>query len=409
MFGSKKASHPAKPRKGDAPYLSAVSSAQVVEGMPGANWALYLVFLVIVVAIGWSATAHVDEVTRADARVVPDGREQVIASLEGGLLSKLYVQEGQQVKAGQRLAQIDPARFESQQAEAQAKQLSLKASLARLLSEAYGRPLKFPPEVAAVPAVVEGETEAYLARKRSVDEAVAATQRSIELSMRELRVAESMSAQGLMSEMEVNRLRRQVNDLRTQIQERVNRARQEASTDLVRVRTELALLDEQLAGRQDVLRRTVLTSPVHGLVKNIRTATIGGVIGAGSPMMEIVPIGERMLIEVRIKPSEIGFVRVGQNAQVKLAAYDYATYGALQGKVEYISPDALGDTEKATADATYYRALVRTEPSEMKAHGKPLQIIPGMTGTVEMRTGDRTVLSFILRPMMKSREAFQEG
>jgi adhesin transport system membrane fusion protein len=315
-----------------------------------------------------------------------------------------------EVDAGQQLAQIDPARFEAQQNEAQAKQIALKAAAARLVAEAYGRVLKFPPEVAAVPAVVESETEAYLARKQAVDEAVSSNQRSVDLVVRELRAAESMSSQGLMSNVEVMRLQRQVNDLRTASRERINRARQEASTDLVRVRTELAQVDEQLAGREDVLRRTVLTSPVRGLVKNIRSVTIGGVIGPGAPVMEIVPISARVLIEVRIKPADIGFVRLGQAAQVKLSAYDYSTYGGLHGTVEYISPDALGDPEKAASgDATYYRALVRTERSEMQAHGKPLPISPGMVGTVEMRTGDRTVLSFILRPMMKSREAFTEG
>jgi adhesin transport system membrane fusion protein len=175
------------------------------------------------------------------------------------------------------------------------------------------------------------------------------------------------------------------------------------------VQTELSLLDEQMAGRADVLRRTVLTSPVRGLVKNIRTNTIGGVVGPGAPIMEIVPIGSRVLIEARIKPRDIGFVRVGQKAEVKLAAYDYTTYGGLHGKIEYISPDALGDVEKATPDATYYRVTFRTDRSNLKEKGgKALPILPGMTGQVEVRTGERSVLSFILRPMLKSKEAFRE-
>ncbi|HET7863840.1 MAG TPA: HlyD family type I secretion periplasmic adaptor subunit, partial [Burkholderiaceae bacterium] len=219
-----------------------------------------------------------------------------------------------------------------------------------------------------------------------------------------------MSSKGLMSEVEVMRLRRQVNDLQLQSRERINKFRQDASTDLVRVQTELSLLDEQMAGRADVLRRTVLTSPVRGLVKNIRSNTIGGVVSPGAPMMEIVPIGSRVLIEARIKPRDIGFVRVGQKAEVKLAAYDYTTYGGLHGKIEYISPDALGDAEKSAAsDATYYRVTFRTDRSTLKEKGgKPLPIIPGMTGQVEVRTGERSVLSFILRPMLKSKEAFRE-
>ena len=210
--------------------------------------------------------------------------------------------------------------------------------------------------------------------------------------------------------MEVIRLLRQENDLHLQVQERENRFRQEASTELVRVQTEMAQINEQLSGRADVLRRTVLKSPVRGLVKNIRIATIGGVIAPGAPVMEIVPIGNRILIEARIKPSSIGFVRVGQPVEIKLSAYDYTMYGGLKGRIETISPDALGDTERgAAADATYYRALVRTDSSSLTAHGKALPVIPGMTGSVEVRTGERSVMSYLLRPMLKSKEAFQDG
>lgn len=404
-FWKRKAKDPAR---GDMAYMADVRAAMVVEATPRTTWALYLMTIILGSAITWASVARVDEVTRAEARVIPDGREQVIASLEGGILRELHVREGMQVFEGQELAQLDPTRFESQQNEGQAKRLALLATIARLSAEANGRALKFPKEVEDVPATVEGETDAYNARKLALDEALTTNARNVILLMRELGVSEAMSAKGLMSEVEVMRLRRQVNDLQLQSRERVNKFRQDASTDLVRVQTELSLLDEQLAGRADVLRRTVLTSPVRGLVKNIRTNTIGGVVSPGAPMMEIVPISSRVLIEARIKPRDIGFVRVGQPAKVKLAAYDFTTYGGLEGKIEYISPDALGDTERATADATYYRVMLRTDRSTLKAKGKPLPILPGMTGQVEVRTGERSVLSFILRPLMKSKEAFRE-
>jgi membrane fusion protein, adhesin transport system len=409
MFWNKKKGNDPALSKGDTSYLTKVRAAQVVEATPGITWALYLMLLVVTTAIVWAAVARVDEVTRADGRVVPDGREQVIASLEGGLLRELYVREGMQVQEGQELVQLDPTRFESQQNEGQAKRLALRGTVARLTAEANGRALKFPADVSESASIVEGETEAYTARKYSLDAAVAANQRSVGLLMRELGVSEAMSAKGLMSDVEVMRLRRQVNDLQLQSQERVNKFRQDASTDLVKVQTDLAQLEEQLAGRADVLRRTVLTSPVRGLVKNIRSGTIGGVISPGAPIMEIVPISSRVLIEARVKPKDIGFIRVGQSAEVKLAAYDYTTYGGLKGKIEYISPDALGDTERQGAnDQTYYRVLVRSERSTLKQGSKPLQVLPGMTANVEVRTGERSVLSFLLRPMMKSREAFKE-
>jgi membrane fusion protein, adhesin transport system len=397
-------------RKSDTAYLSPLRAAQVVDATPGTTWALYLLALLLLSAFAWASLARVDDITRADARVVPDGREQVIASLEGGILRDMLVREGMQVEVGQELALIDPTRFEAQQNEGQAKRLALQATIARLSAEATGRALKFPPEVAALPNIVQGESASYHARRQSLQDAVASTQLSVALLQRELDLAHNMADKGLMSNVEVIRLRRQVNDLRLQVRERVNRFRQDASTDLVRVQTELAQLNEQISGRADVLRRTVLKSPVRGLVKNIRIATIGGVIAPGAPVMEIVPLGKRILIEARIKPASIGFVRVGQKVEIKLSAYDYTMYGGLKGEIETISPDALGDTERGgAADASYYRALVRTDSSSLVAHGKALPVMPGMTGSVEVRTGERTVLSYLLRPMLKSKEAFQDG
>ncbi len=399
---------PEAPLGGDMVFMADLRAAMIVESTPMTSWALYLMGIVVASAIGWAAMARVDEVTRADARVVPEGREQVIASLEGGILRELHVREGMQVQEGQELAQIDPTRFEAQQNEGQAKRLAIRATIARLMAESTGKALAFPKEVAEDAGIVEGETDAYLARKRAMEEAIASNRRNIGLLMKELGVAEAMSAKGLMSEVEVMRVRRQVNDLHLQTSERVNKFRQDASTDLVRAQTELSLIDEQLAGRADVLRRTVLTSPVRGLVKNIRTGTVGGVIGPGAPIMEIVPISSRVLIEARVKPKDIGFVRVGQKAEVKLAAYEFNTYGGIEGKIDYISPDALGDTDKVGNDGTYYRVMIRADRTTLKQKGKPLPVLPGMTGMVEVRTGERSVLSFLLQPMMKSREAFKE-
>jgi len=224
---------------------------------------------------------------------------------------------------------------------------------------------------------------------------------------RELALSEKMAARGLMSEVEVMRLRRQFNDLTLQIQERVNRFRQDATTDMTRVRTELAQLEEQMVVKQDVLRRTVLQSPVRGLVKNIRLVTLGGVVPAGATIMEIVPVGDTILVEAKVKPADIGFVKPGMDAVVKLSAYDYYTYGGITGKLQYLSPDAFGEEGKA-ADSSYYRALIRCDASNLKAHGKPLPVLPGMAASVEIRTGDRSVMQFLLKPMMKAKEAFKE-
>jgi adhesin transport system membrane fusion protein len=395
----------------DIGFLTPVRGAQVVEPAPAAMWAVYLLLGALVAAIAWAAIAQVDIVVRANARVVPDGREQVIASLEGGILRELKVQEGQQVAEGEELALIDPTRFEAQQAEGQAKRLALLGTVARLEAESVGRELRFPPDLATkAPQVVQGETDSWRARQRALDEAVGITRRNAELLQRELSMAQTLSLRGLMSEVEVMRLRRQVNELQLQVQERVNRFRQDASAELVKARTELSQLEEQLVVRDDALRRTVLTSPVRGVVKQIRVSTIGGVIGPGAPVMEIVPIGPRVLVEARIRPADIGFVQVGQEVVVKLSAYEYSVYGGLKGQVQSISPDVLGDAEKALpgTEAGYFKAMIRADRSSLRAGDKPLQVLPGMSGTADLRTGERSVLSYLLRPLMKSQEAFRE-
>jgi len=398
-------------KPGDHQYLTPTQAALEMEPANAAVWAVYLMLTTLVVAITWSALAQVDMITRTDARVVPEGREQVIASLEGGILREMKVREGQAVVPGQALALLDPTRVEAQQGESRAKRLSLLATVARLQAEATGKPLRFADDLKAAPDVVRAESDSYSARQRALNEAMGVNTRNQRLLEREMAMSEQMAAKGLMSEVEVMRLRRQVNDLAMQNQERINRFRQEASAELVRNQTELTMMGEQQVVRDDMLRRTTLTSPVRGVVKNIRLNTLGGVVAGGAPVMEIVPVGEQVLVELKIKPADIGFIKLGQAVEIKLTAYDYAVFGSLHGKVETLSPDALGDanTPSATgADNTYYRALVRADVAALTAGGKPLTVLPGMNGSAEIRSGRRSVLSFLLRPMLKANEAFTE-
>ncbi len=391
----------------DLPYVSPVNAAQVVEPAPAALWAVYLMLGAIFAALTWAGFAQVDIVAKANGRIVPDGREQVIASLEGGILRELLVREGQQVAEGQALALLDPTRYEAQAAEGTSKKQSLQGTQARLQAEASGRAIDFPEGLPE--AVVDGETESHDARQRALNQAVETNRRSTKLLAHELGVAEGLSAKGLMSEVEVMRVRRQLNDLELQTQERVNRYRQDAAAELVRVRNELALMEEQAVVRDDALRRTTLLAPVKGVVKTIRSSTVGGVIAPGAPIMELLPLGNRVLVEARVLASDIGFVKVGHPVKVKLTAYDYALYGAMQGTVLSISPDAASDPEKSTsAEGTWYRAIIKADRSTLKAFDKPVDLLPGMTASVEIRTGQRSVLGFLLRPLVKSQEAFRE-
>lgn len=392
---------------GDDHFLDGVRDAQLTQATPGATWALYLMCLVVLVGVVWASLAHVDEVTRAEGKVIPDGREQVIASLEGGILGALLVREGMIVEAGQDLLRLDPTRLEAQQAEWGGKLLALKAQAARLEAEATGRPLSFPDELGPHPGLTSGEADVFRARRSVLDEGVASIRTSLGLLNRELGISRRMAQEGLVSSIDVMRLERQANDMRMQILERTNRFRQEAASELVRVRTDIAQLQEQMVVKQDLLARSVLKSPVRGVVKNIRIGTVGGVVSAGAPIMEILPIGPKVLVEARIKPADIGFVQLGQKAEVKLATYDYFIYGGLKGTIDYISPDALDDGS-SRPDQTYYRAVIRSETPVLKAGNRELSVIPGMTATVEIRNGERTVMDYLLRPLLKSREAFRE-
>jgi membrane fusion protein, adhesin transport system len=394
---------------GDREFLAGLKDAELVERAPRGTLALYLMLVVVIVVIVWASIAKVDVITKAEGRVIPDGRAQVIASLEGGILSRVLVQEGALVEAGQPLVQLDPTRVAAQENEGQTKRLALIGMLARLEAESSGQPLEFPEELDEHPAVIAGEREAFMSRRMALDEAVSVSRRSLGLIQRELGMAERMSARGLMSEVEVMRLRRQANDVELQIQERISRFRQEASLEAVKVRTELAQLDEQMIVKQDVLKRTVINSPVRGLVKDIRLVTVGGVVPAGATIMEVVPVAPKVLVEARVKPADIGFLKVGLPAEVKLTAFDYFTYGGLHGVVDYISPDALGDDSKTGGqDQTYYRVLIRSDQSTIQARGKAVSVLPGMTAKVEIRTGERSVLQYMLKPVLRSKEAFRE-
>ena len=393
--------------KEEGVFVSAIHAAHIDEPLPRATWALYLLCIVVTAAITWSALAKVDEITRSDGRIVPDGREQVIASLDAGILRELKVREGQEVQVGEELASLDPTRVEAQQNESQAKLLSLKAAAARLTAEANGRAsVQWPADVDPKARYVQGEAESFEARKRLLDEAVGAINRSLGLISKELKLAQDMSKSGLMSDVEVMRLNRQVNEIQQQRTERLSRYRQEASQELVRVQSEISQLDEQIVVRQDALTRTVLKSPVHGVVKSVKSGTIGGVIASGAPSLEIAPIGPKVLVEAKIKPKDIGFVRLGQTAEVKLAGYDFNTYGGLEGKVTYMGPDAITEGDKSGEG--HYRVIITAERNNLMYKGEKLPVIPGMTSVVEIKTGERSVLSYLLRPMMKSQEALRE-
>lgn len=395
----------------DAAFMNDVQESLLSQTTPGSRLVSYIVAAIIVVGIIWASMARVEEITQGEAKVISRSREQVIQSLEGGILAEMSVREGDVVESGQVLLKIDPTRANASYREALTKVVGLKATLARLRAEAYGQALVLDEQVQQFPEEVENETRAFNARRRALEESVSALDRSYALAMREINLAEPLAAKGLLSDVELLRMRRQANDIRSQVVERRNRYRADANSELVKLEMELSQTSESLVGRADVVERTTVTAPVRGTVKNVRVNTIGGVIQPGEHILEIVPLEEQLLVEGKIRPKDVAFLRPGLPATVKITAYDYAIYGGLTGTVEHISPDTLKDDEKASAgrpDTTYYRVVVLTNKSALHAGDKDLPIIPGMVATVEIRTGEKTVLDYLLKPVLKAREAFRE-
>lgn len=399
-----------KLKNGDEAYLRDLKAAMLSHGAPEANWVLYGIALILASVLTWAHYAKVDEVTQGQGRIIPASREQIIQSLEGGILEEMMVKEGEIVEKGQVLLRIDPTRAGASYREGVSKSVGLKGSIARLRAEAFQAPLSFPADVMSFPSIVRDETQAYQARKKALEESIAGLQQALALAEKEVALASPLAAKGLYSDLDVLRARRQVTDIRTQIADRVNRYRADANAELVRMESELAQTRENLSAREDTMTRTTVRAPVRGTVKNIRVTTIGGVIPQGADIMEIVPLEDQLLIEAKVRPSDVAFLRPGLPAMVKVSAYDFAIYGGLPGTLELISPDTLRDEKRTTSgpDDTYYRILVRTRTSVLRAGGKELPIIPGMTASVDIRTGQKTVMDYILKPVFKMKEAFRE-
>ncbi len=376
------------------------------------RWLLWLTVGSLAAALTWAAVFELDEVTRGQGKVIPVSREQVVQSLDAGVVTEILVREGNRVRRDDVLVRLDDGRSGPVFREAREKRDALQAMAARLRAEAYGRPLEFPKDTPAT--VAARERQAYATRRQALDEALVSLKRSLEALNREVAMTEPMTKQGLMSEVELLRLKRQQSDLLGQIDERRNRYATEAANELVRVDSELAQTRENTSAREDAFIRTVIKAPMDGVVKNVQVTTIGGVVQAGMPILEIVPTQDQMLVEAYVKPAEVAFLKSGQKALVKLTAYDYNRFGGLEGVLEHISPDTMRDEKQrrpgvpVELEEGYYRLLVRITDSQLERHGLRMQPLPGMTATVEIKTGQKTVLEYLFRPLQSVSQALRE-
>ncbi|WP_260923442.1 HlyD family type I secretion periplasmic adaptor subunit [Novosphingobium sp. 9] len=367
-------------------------------------WAVAGLF---VVGVAWASLSPLDEVSTGTGRVVPTSRDQVVQSLEGGILKKMFVRQDDIVEPGQLIAQLDPTQAGSTVEESEAKYHAGLAAAARLKAEINGTPISFPPELDKYPDLKASETKLYNDRRQSLASSVALVDESLVLINKEVGIGESLIDVGAASTVEVLRLKRQRADLELKKSDLRSQYVVDAQQELAKVNEDTTALAPVVRGRSDTLQRLTLRSPVHGIVKSIDVSTVGGVIPPNGEVMQIVPLGDQLLIEARMSPRDIAFIHPGQRATVKITAYDYAIYGGLQGRVTTISPDTIRDEVKP--DIYYYRVFIRTNSEALvNKLGKRLPISPGMIATVDVHTGERTVLEYLLKPFNKAREALRE-
>lgn len=375
--------------------------------LPKPSLFIWIICLGLLALLIWAWLFKLEEVSNGTGKVIPSSKEQVIQSLEGGILTKLNVHEGQIVEQGQVLAQLDPTRFASNVGESASLLLSSQATAARLRAEVNGASLKFPAEVLKDPALVKEETALYHSRRANLEESLAGLKQALVLVDQELRMTEPLVAKGAASEVEVLRLKRQANELRNQMNDAQNQYLVKAREELAKANTDIETQSQVVKGKSDSLSRTIFKSPVRGIIKEIDVMTIGGVIAQNGKLMTIVPLDEQLLVEARISPRDIAFIHPEQEALVKITAYDYSIYGGLKGKVTVISPDTLRDEVKQ--DQFYYRVYIRTDADKLQnKDGQQFAITPGMVATVDIKTGEKTVLDYLIKPFNKAQEALRE-
>ncbi|WP_122671282.1 HlyD family type I secretion periplasmic adaptor subunit [Pseudomonas viridiflava] len=427
------------------PYRSAALADPSSRAMSLTVW---IAAALLLGAVLWAGFAVLEEVTTGEGKAIPSSKVQVIQNLEGGIVSDIFVREGQVVNKGDTLLRLDDTRFMSSRSESEVDRLTLTAQVERLAAEAEGRALTLPAEVtSSAPQVAADEQALYESRQRRLaseqrtlnEQLRQKTQElaefrskqeqfrsSLALVQQELDMSAPLVSSGAVSPVEILRLKRNaielrgsmnantlaipraeaaISEIKSRVQESELAFRADAARELNEKRNELARISASRIAIDDRMSRTTVVSPVRGIVKTLKVNTIGGVVQPGSDLLEIVPLEDNLLIEAKVRPQDVAFLHPGQKAMVKFSAYDYTLYGGLPARLELIGADTITDDK----DNSFYLIQVRTDSNHLGSDSRPLLIIPGMIATVDIITGEKSVLDYLLKPVLKARaEALRE-
>lgn len=372
------------------------------EGESRPSLVLWLILFVLIVFIVWASFSKIDQIARAQGQVIASSRTQIIQSSDGGVIEEMLVKEGDAVKKGDVLVRLDKTKVEASYLETKSKWAALKAQHARLNAEISNTPPKFPLELKAYPQFRENQLLLLKKRKNAIEQDIQNLEQMASLSKRELKLSMPLLKTGDISMSEIIKLQKQVGDFESQITNKRNKYLQDIQAELSKVGEDLSSTEQLLTQRKDQLDHMELKAPGNGIVKNVRITTLGGVIKPSEEVMQIVPIEDNLVVEAKVKPSDVAFLKTGLITNVKIDAYDYTVYGALKGKLIFISPDTISEDLKQ-GELAYYRIQVQTEGK--KFTGRPdqsLEIQPGMTATVEIKIGENTVLNYLMKPVIKT-------
>ena len=376
-----------------------------------AHWIIIVICVCLIGLIVWSQWAELDQVTRAQGRVVPFARVQVVQSEEGGVISAINVREGDRVRACQVLVELDEVQLAASLEESRARVAALRSRMARIDAELFDKPLSFPASVGDFPEFIANQRQLFARRKAALAAEIQSLRKTADLQRQELNLHRPLVASGDVAPVEIIRMERSIAETEGQISNVRAQYIRELQTEFAQTEEELVAAEQVLTQRDDSLKGTRLLAPTDGIVKNVRLTTVGGVLRPGDEVLQIVPTGQQLIVEAQVPPRDIAFVELGQRARVNFDAYDSSVYGSGNGRVVFIGPDTLSEQREDGSANTYYRVNLEVDTSDMtqKDADHPVDLQPGMTATVEILTGSQTVWEYLTKPILKtSRQSMQE-